>query len=197
LDPRIVTVGRLARDLGMIPYEHSNGDVLRKNPRLLDEALEVFERIVIGLYDHETAEEREVEKQFWVTRMGPKVEFSSVDHVYPRSHYTDRNLAGFEARRGRRPRVKTHPDAHCHAPVAKCIVHYTGRLALCCEDMTESFDFGSAFDRTLRDLWYSPGHIEVVKHLRTGPRSRYPLCARCPIPPYEYGWTAWERAKSN
>jgi len=183
LDQRLLDMAHLARKLGMRPYEHTNGDVLKRDEELCTAAREVFEYIVVGLYDHATPEQRHEAETFWRNRLGDKARFSVVDNVYPRSHFTDKNLDGFQARCGTRPAVKTYANSRCTAPVLRCMVHYTGNIALCCEDLKEEFGLGSAFDKELKELWYSSRHVEVIKDLRAGLRHKYELCRKCPIPP--------------
>jgi MoaA/NifB/PqqE/SkfB family radical SAM enzyme len=74
LDNRLLDFAREARRRGMRPYVHTNGDVLRTSEQLSRETAEVFEYVVVGLYDYSTAQEREAEESFWQERLkGTKV----------------------------------------------------------------------------------------------------------------------------
>lgn len=183
LDPRIIDVARRARRLGMRPFEHTNGDAIRDNHRLCEEAREVFNYLVVGMYDHTTVAQREATKNFWRTRLGDKVRFSAVDSMFMRAHYTEKNLDGYEETRGSRPVLKTYRNGVCKRPERRLMVHYTGNVVLCCEDMREEFDLGSAFEQPLEDIWYSEKHVAIVRDLRAGKRYKYPLCNSCPIAP--------------
>jgi len=183
LDDRLLGFARMARELGMRPFEHTNGDVLRKNKELRKEAKSAFEYLVVGIYDLETNEEREREVAWWRKELGNRVRFMHTGKMVVRGHHTEKNLDGYEAARGKRPGLPTYPNGRCIRPPLRLMLHYTGNMVLCCEDMLEEFELGSAFDTPLEELWHSPRHTEVVEHLTTGPRSRYRLCSTCPMPP--------------
>ena len=51
LDKRNIKFARTARRWGMQPYLQTRGDVLEGSEDLCKEVLEVYKRIVIGLYD--------------------------------------------------------------------------------------------------------------------------------------------------
>jgi radical SAM protein with 4Fe4S-binding SPASM domain len=176
LDPRIIDMAHEARKRGMHPYEHTNGDVLRRNDALCKAAVSVFEYIVVGLYDHKDDTERDAEIRFWQKRLeGTDVRFSAVDKVFPRSltPFTDRMF---------RPK-QIYPSGVCRRPLVRMIVHYDGNVALCCEDMKDDFGLGNAFETPIRDLWYSERHVGIIRDLEQGRRDRYGPCAKCPIPP--------------
>lgn len=48
-------MAREAKRRGMRPYVHTNGDVLRQDEALCADDAEIFEYIVVGLYDYTTA----------------------------------------------------------------------------------------------------------------------------------------------
>lgn len=183
LDKRIIDIARTARALGMTPFEHTNGDVLRTDPELCAQAREVFEYIVVGLYDHKTEAEREEEEAFWRMQLGETVRFNAVDTVFVRGHHTEKNLDGFVELRGKRPVPPTYPTGACNRPLHRMMIHYTGKVALCCEDMCEDFELGNAFKQPLKEIRYSEEHVTVVRDLQEGNRAKYPLCAGCPMPP--------------
>jgi len=129
IDKRLMKIARDARSRGMKPYIHTNGDVLRNDEALCREAAEVFEYIVVGLYDYETEEEKQGEKEFWKKRLtGTKVMFSLAERVYVRTH-SPRNdrMSAIDSR--------TYPDAVCAEPQKYLLIHYNGDIAPCCEDM--------------------------------------------------------------
>lgn len=177
LDRRIIDMAREARRRGMKPYEHTNGDVLRHNDALAREAAQVFEYLVVGLYDYKDRGELLRERKFWRERLqGTRVSFSEHEDVYPRS------FISFDSRMTRQKTC--YPHKVCRRPLIRLMVHYDGEVALCCEDMLAQFGLGNAFRTPLKDIWYSPKHIEIINHLKHGLRNRYPLCSRCPLPPF-------------
>jgi radical SAM protein with 4Fe4S-binding SPASM domain len=174
LDDRIILSAMFAEKYGMRPYAHSNGDRLRKDKSLCKKAAEVFEYIVIGLYDYKTGKEKREEEKFWKERLkGTTVKFSYVGNVYPRAHTRS-------SERMKKKKV-VYPSAICSRPFKRLLVHYDGGVALCCEDMEEDFDLGNAFETPIKDLWFSEKHIQIVKDLNEGFRYKYPLCVTCPI----------------
>lgn len=176
LDPRILDMARAARDRGMRPYEHTNGDVLRRNDAMCREVVGLFEYVVVGLYDRLEPDEVAREKAFWRERLqGTEVRFSRGDEVFPR------NDTPFDGRMFREK--KTFPGGICRRPIRRLIVHYDGNVALCCEDMKDAFGLGNAFETPIEEIWQSERHRQIVDDLERGLRERYPLCARCPIPP--------------
>ena len=178
LDRRIIEIAEEARKRGMRPYAHTNGDVLRNNAALAKKTAEVFEYLVVGLYDYKNEVELAAEKEFWRSRLqGTGVSFSESGHV--RSNV----FAPFDGVNA--PIKMLYPHGPCLEPSERLIIHYDGNVSLCCEDMKAEFSLGNAFDTPIRDIWYSPQYRRIVKNLKKGFRQKYPLCAVCPVPPPE------------
>lgn len=176
LDKRIIKMAWEARKRGLIPYEHTNGDVLRNNPELCREAAEVFDYMTVGLYDYKNETELKMEQAFWrVALKGTRVKFSLSGEVYPRS------LTPFDERMFREKKNYSHSP--CTRPFLRLIVHYDGNIALCCEDMTDMFDLGNAFEQSIEEIWYSDRHVQILRDLEQGKRGKYPACKDCPMPP--------------
>lgn len=192
LDPRLLDMARAARNLGMRPYEHTNGDVLRRKPELCREAAEVFEWIVIGIYEPLEGAELEREQAFWMERLaGTQLRFSMGSYVFPRSE------TPYDARMFREK--STYPKGPCFRPLQRLIVHYDGNVALCCEDMKDEFGLANAFELPIEEIWNSERHLSIVKNLQKGRRELYPLCSQCPMPPPESSHPLkrlWERLRS-
>jgi MoaA/NifB/PqqE/SkfB family radical SAM enzyme len=90
LDKRLLTVAQDARGRGMRPYVHTNGDVLRNNEAMCRQAAEIFEYIVVGLYDYTSPQEKAAEQDFWKARLsGTDVRFSLAEKAYVRTHSAD------------------------------------------------------------------------------------------------------------
>ena len=176
LDPRIIEMATAAKRLGLHPYEHTNGDVLRRDDELCRAAVDVFDYIVVGLYDYETDSERDAEMAFWRNRLkGADVRFGLGEDVFPRS------LTPMDPRMFREK--QPYPGGVCRLPIERLIVHYDGNVALCCEDMKDDFDLGNAFESSVESLWYSEKHVAIIRELEQGRRERFKVCAGCPIPP--------------
>lgn len=176
LDSRVVEYAHYAKEKGMIPYAHTNGDVLRYQPFTSKMAADVFEYMVIGLYDYKTKAEKVEEEKFWKERLqGTIVKFSYVGNMYPRAHTKP-------SERLKRKKA-CYPSGVCSRPFKRLIVHYDGGVALCCEDMEETFYLGNAFETPIEEIWFSEKHMEIVRSLNIGGRYLYSLCRKCPIKP--------------
>jgi len=185
LDPRNPELARQARKRGMVPYLHTNGDVLRRSDRVRDQVREVYALIVVGLYDYRTDAELDAEKRFWRDRLaGANLEFSPIGLSDGRSTHS----IGVPRAHVPPDRRMTLPDltfdnAPCHRPLVRMLIQYDGEVCLCCEDTTGAFDLGNVHHRALRDIWLSDRHAGIIEDLVAGRRDRYALCRSCPMPP--------------
>ena len=176
LDSRVFDFAKLANELGMQPYAHTNGDVLKAKPELVASVRLHFHKIVVELYDCSTPTEFDEEEAYWTdTLKGVQVAFSRVDHVYPRT------LTPYDDRMFREK--QEYKTGICRRPTLRLIIHYTGNMALCCEDLPETFSLGNAFTTPVSELWGSPRHRSVIADLDRGDRTAYDLCSRCALPP--------------
>lgn len=185
LDARCVDLAREAGKRGMRPYLHTNADPIRTDAALRQQAADVFESIVIGVYGYDTDEELEDAMQDWRTRLpGVDLKFSTIgrsDSGSARSMAVPRALVPVNTHT-RIPDL-TYTNAPCDRPLVRMVIRYDGRICNCCEDVRGEFDLGNANDRSLADLWYSSHHVEVVKDLLAGRRKKHALCANCPQSP--------------
>jgi radical SAM protein with 4Fe4S-binding SPASM domain len=175
LDPRLIAMAQAARDRGMTPYEHTNGDVLLSAPNAaaLRRQCDVFEYVTVGLYDDTPGDLLEEKREFWRTTLPCEVRFSELTNVYPRTDVAP------DPRLIREKQV--YPDGPCSRPLLRLIVHYNGNMALCCEDMAESHNLGSVTATSVRACWYSENHQRVIQSLLAGDRPD--PCRRCALPP--------------
>lgn len=173
LDKRLLELAREARRRGMKPYVHTNGDVLRTSDEMCRQAADVFEYIVVGLYDYTTQAEKETEKVFWRNRLaGTQVLFSLIENAYVRTHSADNEQM--------RSRLRmTHPTAICAEPQKYLMIHYNGDVCCCCEDMYGELLRANVFETSVKEIWNSQRHIEVVDALRFGERRKFELCSKC------------------
>jgi 2-deoxy-scyllo-inosamine dehydrogenase (SAM-dependent)/8-amino-3,8-dideoxy-alpha-D-manno-octulosonate transaminase len=185
LDSRNVMLAREARARGLRPYLHTNGDVLRRDAALREAVQEVYERIVVGLYDYQTNEELVEAKRYWQGRLdGTKLEFSTIGRsggLSADSMAIPRALVPSD------PRMVvpdlTFPNAPCHRPLIRMIVRYDGTVCNCCEDTQGAFALGNVYESSLAELWFSDHHIQIVQDLIAGQREQYAPCRDCPLPP--------------
>lgn len=184
LDPRNLDLAREARSRGMQPCLVTNGDVLKRSPNKCGKVCQVYDHIVIGLYDYESDEELDQEKAFWTKQLPvPRLEFSPIGPSTGRVHsvVAPRAIVPHDARI-RAPDL-TYKNAPCHRPLIRMIVQHDGEVALCCEDVHGEFQLGTIYAESLEQIWQSERHIEIVQDLIAGNRENYDLCKCCPASP--------------
>jgi radical SAM protein with 4Fe4S-binding SPASM domain len=185
LDKRNTMLAREASKRGMKPDLHTNGDVLKHDNVLCEEVKNVYDLIVIGLYDYETNEELQESKRYWQTRLtGANLKFSCIGLSGARGAYS---IGIPKALVPSDPRMAvpdlTFANAPCHRPLIRMIIQHDGEVCNCCEDMHGEFKLGNVYQYSLEELWYSEDHVQVVKDLIVGRREKYNLCRNCPLPP--------------
>ena len=162
----------------MKPYEHTNGDVLRGNPELCRRAAEVFEYIVMGLYDYRDDAELAAQQAFWLERLeGTRVRFSLGGEVFPRTltPHDDRMF---------RPK-QTFPNAPCIRPAVRLIIHYDGEMANVLRGHAGPLRTGQCVRNADRAALVRRQACGDHEGARAGAARAVPLCAGCPIPPPE------------
>lgn len=177
LDKRLITLAGEARKRGMRPYVNTNGDVLRNNGGLCQEAAEVFDMMVIGIYDYRDQNNIEREKEEWRQRL-PKTElsFSVLDKKYILHNV---NEAWFENSKSKA--INAVINQPCSQPENRLIIRYDGEVMLCCEEMTGAFGLGNVFNDSIKGIWWSEKRAQIVATLKgKGGRKNYPFCRTCP-----------------
>jgi hypothetical protein len=185
LDRRNIAFARAARDRGLRPYLHTNGDVLRVNDVLAEAVQDAYEFVVVGLYDYETSEALDADRAWWGARL-PRADlrFSYVRPVAVPEVPTigiPRALVPTDGRVGI-PDL-TYANGPCSRPLLRMLIRYDGAMCNCCEDLHAQFGLGSVYETSLADLWFSERHVEIARDLLAGERTRYALCATCPLTP--------------
>ena len=185
LDKRNIDFARAARERGMRPYLHTNGDLLRTNDVLAEAVQDEYEFLVVGLYDYETSEALAAERTWWKERL-PRADlgFSYVRPVAAPDVPTlaiPRALVPTDTRMGI-PDV-TFAHGPCSRPLLRMIVRHDGAMCNCCEDLHAQFGLGNVHEASLAELWFSDRHVEVTRDLLAGHRTHSPLCVACPHRP--------------
>jgi radical SAM protein with 4Fe4S-binding SPASM domain len=185
LDERNAMLAGEAKQRGMQPYLHTNGDVLKLKPDLCDEIQGVYQRVAVGLYDFQTDDELEEAKSYWRRRLDRvDLSFSYIPLSRSggaRSIGVPRALAPSDARMA--VPDFTYLNAPCHRPLLRMIIQYDGEMGNCCEDTHGAFGLGNIYRNTLKELWYSERHVKVVVDLVNGRRELFELCRICPMAP--------------
>lgn len=75
----------------------------------------------------------------------------------------------------------------CTRPDEQILIDAHGRVPLCCNDYHVSYCPGSAYEKTVLELWNDPMMVEARGWLRQGDRTRIEVCRGCNEPdvPYE------------
>lgn len=185
LDKRNVMLAGEAKRRGMKPYLHTNGDVLKHDEALCKEIKRVYGLIVVGLYDYNTNEELEEAKRYWQARLaGAKVEFSPIGLGGARLAHSigiPRALVPSDPRMSM-PDL-TFANGPCHRPLIRMLIRHDGEMCHCCEDTSGAFNLGNVYQSSLKELWFSERHVQIVENLIAGRREKYELCRNCPLPP--------------
>lgn len=185
LDRRNIVLAHEARERGMKPYLHTNGDVLKRDDSLCDAVKKVYGLVVVGLYDYKTNEELEAEKRYWQARLaGANLKFSTIgvsgargaDSIgIPKALVpTDRRMAIPDL---------IYLNGPCHRPLIRMIIQYDGAMVNCCEDTYGAFNMGNVYRSSMEELWFSEVHAQVIQDLIVGRREKYTLCRQCPLSP--------------
>jgi radical SAM protein with 4Fe4S-binding SPASM domain len=182
LDPRNLILAREAIKRGMLTRLNTNGDVLENNKQLWAELRDIYDIIVVGIYDYSSQEELEECKRIWRDRLpGDNIKFSPIKNGGERSLYSlgvPRALSPKDDR-FRGPTI-TFPNATCRRPLIRMLVRYDGEMMLCCDDLKGDFKLGNIYKQSLETLWYSDKHAKIIHDLIAGRREKYSLCAICP-----------------
>ena len=185
LDKRNPMLAQEAKARGLLPYLHTNGDVLRLNDELCDEIKQIYGVIVVGLYDYCSNEELEDAKSYWHARLaGVNLAFSMIGVTGSRSADSmgvPKALVPTDKRMSI-PDV-TYDNAPCHRPLIRMIIQYDGEMCNCCEDTYGSFQLGNVYTSSIEELWYSQRHHGLTEELMRGERGRHELCRNCPMSP--------------
>lgn len=181
LDKRLTTFARYAKQKGFSPIIHTNGDVLKDNPKLCRDAVQSFDEITVGLYDYRNSIERSIHEFFWRRRLrGTKLHFTRHEIVFPR-HNADRSHPQMRNFQKAVDDARPHP---CNMVREQFIVHYDGNIGLCCEDHIDLFKVGNAYETPLKDLVFSARRFEAMHILaEPGGRQKFKHCDICPYGP--------------
>ena len=178
LDKRLIPFARYAKQKGFSTIIHTNGDVLKRDPKLCREAVDAFDEITVGLYDYRNAIERTVQEFFWKRRLrGTRLHFTRWEIVFPRpqTDITHPMMSGLKEA------VVAALPQPCYQVREQFIVHYDGNIGLCCNDHGDNFAVGNADETSLKDLIFSEQRLKAIKTLeQPGGRENYPHCWECP-----------------
>jgi radical SAM protein with 4Fe4S-binding SPASM domain len=173
LDNRYIEVGTYAKEKGLIIRDHTNGDILKKNPDFIKQIDNLVDFLTIGLYDYKNKKEKYEQMKFWRAQFNKTKIGFSLAAEYP----LNRINSELETDDINSNLNKNFP---CLWPMWGLWIRYDGELSLCCEDDQCRFGIGNVFDKSIKDLWLSKKHIEIVNTLKkNNGRLNFELCKKC------------------
>lgn len=172
-DPRLVSLVRYVRKKGMLPEITSNGVLL--TGKLCKQLDGLVDKVEIGLAGKKP-------RSHWLARFPKTRKVVVAAKGYNPSAWWP---AHFMPQKNRvQAAVRKYVNGPCHRPRKFLLIQYNGEMSLCCEDLSCNFNLGSAFEKTLEELWWSEKHIGILKTLSVaGGRLKYPHCRTCPLGP--------------
>jgi radical SAM protein with 4Fe4S-binding SPASM domain len=173
LDKRILKVIKYANNKGLFTWEFTNGDVLKKDPLLCKNIDGVLKNITIGLYDYKSEKEKKEQIKFWNNRFNKTKVYFSLAAEFP---LIRQNAKLYNDKLERKQKTRKYPCFRTR----ELLIRYDGEVSLCCQDDQCNFRLGNVFNNSLKELWWSKKHIDIVNSLKQpGGRNQYSLCSNC------------------
>ena len=173
LDSRYLEFVKYAVSRDLVVIDHTNGDILKKDDNLCKQLDGLVDTFVIGLYDYKNNSERKELESFWIRRFEKtKVQFSTPNEAPAIRQGSDlyNNVE----------KDKSILDLPCTRRLSGLLIRYDGEVSLCCEDDACEFELGNVFRQSIKDIWWSEKHINIVEDLQNaGSRHNYNLCSKC------------------
>ncbi len=173
LDTRYLEFARYARSKGLFLSEPTNGDVLRKNPKLCCELDGLVKHLTIGIYDYKDENEKK-ELMEWFKQRFKKTE---IGFSFPNEICVVRQGSKVYS-----DILENRSDLKkpCILIDRKLLIRYDGEVSLCCEDDNCTFGLGNVFQQNIDEIWWSKKHLMIRANLskRDG-KLKYRLCRSC------------------
>jgi radical SAM protein with 4Fe4S-binding SPASM domain len=177
LDKRYIEIATYAKKKGMKIWEYTNGDLLKNDSPLISKIDGLLEKVTIGLYDYNNEEEKKKQIRYWASRFKKtKVVFSfaaEFPSIRQNTKLYDKKFVTYK--------TKNYPCFGTNG----FRIRYDGEVCLCCQDDKCTFHLGNVLESSLKDIWWSKKHIDIVNSLKDpGGRKLYPLCKNCVLIPW-------------
>jgi radical SAM protein with 4Fe4S-binding SPASM domain len=170
LDERLVDLARYAKEnLNLVQLGIcSNMDLItEKTAAALDG---ILDKIDVALY---MPEEKQKKREEYLLTLFKKTRLYFTKGVHIITHYSP--FANTEAR------VEVQKTKPCTYYNNQLIIAYDGTILHCCDDYVGHFGLGNVKDMTLKEIWESKVHKELVKTLsQPNGRLKYSYCSICP-----------------
>lgn len=174
IDPRYIEIARfIKQNTEMKLFDDTNGDILKKKPRLIPLLDGLVYGFTIGLYDATTEKEKETEKTYFRSLFKK----SQIRFSIPQEACTIRQNSKIYDEVDKDPKAL---DSPCFQPQKFLQIRYDGNVSLCCEDDQCNFGLGNAFEKSIKDIWWSEKHVMLARELaKPGGRHKFNVCNKC------------------
>ena len=154
-------------------FDDTNGDVLRKKPHLISLLDGIVYGFCIGLYDVKTEREKHAEMDYFRLAFKKTIIRFSLPQEACLIRQNTKIYDDFE----KDPEVLNLP---CTQPQNFLHIRYDGNISLCCEDDQCNFNLGNAFEKSIKDIWWSDKHLMLARELaKPGGRHKFTVCNTC------------------
>lgn len=170
LDDRLPELGEYVKSKPQIAgaYACSNMDLITEEMAAKLDG--VFVRFDVALY---MSEERQIEREKYLLGLFKKTALFFTKGVHTVTHYNPHV--------GTVAYIKAVQSTPCTAYNGQLIIAYDGTILHCCEDYAGNFGLGNANTMSLKEIWESNVHRELVDTLsKPGGRLKYSYCSVCP-----------------
>ena len=130
----------------------------------------LFDHFVVALY---MPEEKQVEREKYLLNLFKKTRLDFTKGVHLITHYSPFN--------NRDEVIEERSKLPCTHYNPMLIIAYNGTILHCCDDYVGHFGLGNVNTMTLKEIWESKKHSDLVETLsKHGGRMHHPYCANCP-----------------
>lgn len=143
----------------------------------------IFDYFVVALY---MSEEKQKKREPWIRGLFKKTRLKFTKGVHIVTHHSPpscwNGIINFKApARNLEELIRTQVETPCTDYNDKLIIAYDGTILHCCEDYVGHFGLGNVNSMSLKDIWESETHTELVGNLAcAGGRKKYSYCSNCP-----------------
>ena len=171
LDESLAELGEYVKSKSKIKGELSacsNMDLItEERARELDG---LFDHFVVALY---MPEERQPEREKWLLSLFKKTELRFTKGVHLITHYSPFTNTT--------ETIENQRHKPCTYYNRMLIIAYNGTILHCCDDYVGHFGLGNVNTMTLKEIWESKKHQELVDKLsKPGGRLDHSYCSICP-----------------
>lgn len=149
-------------------FINTNGDYLNKE--LAEKIDGLIDEIYISDYNNESNTKE------GITKFNSLFKITKVIH-----HFIPHTTTHFSPKSDLDVKIGIYKYRICNATKYKMIINHLGEMLLCCEDIPPHFNLGNIKESSLKDLWFSEKHENIVKTLLIQEnRMKYEYCSICP-----------------